>query len=482
MGDPYWSDEKFVNTTDNVFRNTVDNVFFDSSTPNKSGTRPTIRGGTKVVLPTTGLGVGVVNQDYARKPYLADSYDEMMRRSTYRGAYNQVLMRQSEFEKPYLEDDYQEMQHFFAIPPLPPWGEWDWIPPEGTTGGPPGGIPGLGGLPGGPKPGISSGFCDITCWDGGSWYGDPCEEALGDCHLAVSTLGVSGTWTVSGPVKKIEYFRDHIQSFPAKDINNAKSIYIHADWDNIEKIDDKKEAEFTVRYIDERGNKCETEVTISCIEKCDCYTEPAFVYDTDNAETMAADSSLRLYVENGCSPFSWSVSGTGFSFAEGKTDGHSNYLVASASACGSASITVTDDCNVIVTGWLRGTTGEWVEKSTGVCEISGVGTEIDTSTYELITGNKKQTQVTGSDASGCPGHGCEAGQEAFCEGRGPLGLTTNCIDPLSGGCDYPYAMPCSSMDYDAICDSGRRFFAGDTDCWQCFHVAALAYYEWECAP
>jgi len=368
MGDPYWSEEKFVNTTDNVFRNTVDNVFFDSSTPNASSTRPTVRGGTKVVLPTTGLGIGVVNKDYGRKPYLVDSYHEMMRRPTYRGVSDQltirqsdfkVLMRQSEFEKPYLEDDYQEMQHFYPIPPLPPWGDWDWIPPEGTTGGPPGAGPGFPGAPGGLPVGVPLDFCSITCWGDHAYYGDDCDEAVGECHLSVSSLGIVGSWVVSGPVNKIDEFSDYIYFSPVKPGESARSIKIYADWDNIPLIDNRKEADFAVVYTDERGNVCKSEFTLSCVEKCDCYKEPVFIYDTGNPTSVAPEASVSIRVENGCPPFGWSVTGTGFTFGQTNTDGTTNQLIAGSSACGMASITVTDNCGATVTGAVACTAGTW---------------------------------------------------------------------------------------------------------------------------
>jgi len=211
-----------------------------------------------------------------------------------------------------------------------------------------------------------------------------------------------------------------------------------------------------------------------------CEGAEELIWPETNPETIAQDESKAVTIEGGVPPFTWEIVGTDFTLDHAETQDRNNVVNCGVGGCGSGIVSVTDACGKTCGGALRCDVGSWVLKSTNVCVQSGIGTEYNTADYELIKDNWRQIQATRSDASGCPGHGCQAAQEEFCENRGPLGITINCIDPLVGGCDYPYAMPCSSRTSDPGCDSGWRFPGADPLCWACFHVALLAYYEWEC--
>lgn len=211
-----------------------------------------------------------------------------------------------------------------------------------------------------------------------------------------------------------------------------------------------------------------------------CADPPELLCSGENPETIDPDTDEDVAVLGGVLPMTWEISGTGFILQDPAATGVTNTVVAAVGSCGSVFVTVTDACDQSVECILRCTVGEWVNKINDVCVMSGVGTYISVDEAELIVGNKKQYQRSLSDGSGCPGHGCQAAQEEYCEGRGPLGLIENCIDPFLGGCDHPYAMPCSSFNWDAGCDTNVRFFPEASDCWQCFHVEVLQYWEWEC--
>jgi len=62
-----------------------------------------------------------------------------------------------------------------------------------------------------------------------------------------------------------------------------------------------------------------------------------------------------------CPPYSWSVSGTGFELDKETTnsDYETNTLSALSSACGSATIEVTDECGEKVNSYVRCTVGNW---------------------------------------------------------------------------------------------------------------------------
>jgi len=69
---------------------------------------------------------------------------------------------------------------------------------------------------------------------------------------------------------------------------------------------------------------------------------PEFQYDPANPQTIERNTSITINVINGTPPYTWSVSGTGFS-VDTEAEGSSNTLTADDTACGVAEITVTDN-------------------------------------------------------------------------------------------------------------------------------------------
>ncbi|MCK4826426.1 hypothetical protein KA005_62360, partial [bacterium] len=99
---------------------------------------------------------------------------------------------------------------------------------------------------------------------------------------------------------------------------------------------------------------------IICTIKANCCTLATQIsYSSGNPATIGQSTEAAITVDDGCGPFSWSVSGTGFSFAQPNTTSRSNTLITDGSACGSATITVTDDCGDTAEGVVRCTTGSW---------------------------------------------------------------------------------------------------------------------------
>ena len=82
-------------------------------------------------------------------------------------------------------------------------------------------------------------------------------------------------------------------------------------------------------------------------------------------------------VFGGYPPFAWTVSGNGFSLAEGETTERTNVLISSSSACGSASITVIDRNGNRTLGSLRCSAGKWSASKAG-CVFG----EVDDYVYE----------------------------------------------------------------------------------------------------
>ncbi|TES91812.1 MAG: hypothetical protein E3J94_03305, partial [Desulfobacteraceae bacterium] len=86
---------------------------------------------------------------------------------------------------------------------------------------------------------------------------------------------------------------------------------------------------------------------------------PELQFDPSNPDEIARNSSIPINVIGGCPPYTWSVSGNGFSLAESQTQELSNTLIADSTACGAATITVTGCSGPPVTGYVRCTTGTW---------------------------------------------------------------------------------------------------------------------------
>jgi len=92
-----------------------------------------------------------------------------------------------------------------------------------------------------------------------------------------------------------------------------------------------------------------------------------YYWNPDNPQEIDRNSSVIISVIGGFPPYTWSVSGNGFILSLDETEGLSNALIADDSACGTATITVTDNYGVPVTGYIRCTAGQWITTGDHVC-------------------------------------------------------------------------------------------------------------------
>lgn len=84
--------------------------------------------------------------------------------------------------------------------------------------------------------------------------------------------------------------------------------------------------------------------------------------DTNSAATIERNKGCAVAItdEQGKGgPYYWSVSGNGFRFEVSKTDTTNNTLLANGTACGTATVKVTDCGGKTATGYVRCTTGAW---------------------------------------------------------------------------------------------------------------------------
>ena len=97
----------------------------------------------------------------------------------------------------------------------------------------------------------------------------------------------------------------------------------------------------------------------------DCRCGSSYVtmeWDSDESISAIGQSdSGTVAVKYGEGPYSWTISGTDFTLDHASTEGKTNTLIAGASACGTATITVTDACDIVVEEVVLCTAGEWSE-------------------------------------------------------------------------------------------------------------------------
>jgi len=85
----------------------------------------------------------------------------------------------------------------------------------------------------------------------------------------------------------------------------------------------------------------------------------ALQWSPTNPETIDRNSEVTISVIGGFAPYSWAVSTNGFTLADSKTTGLQNTLCADDSACGAATVTVTDASGATAKGSLRSQNGQW---------------------------------------------------------------------------------------------------------------------------
>ncbi len=102
------------------------------------------------------------------------------------------------------------------------------------------------------------------------------------------------------------------------------------------------------------------------------YPEGWFLtYSPNNPETIepSSEETIRIF---GCRPpFTWSVEGNGFDLSDDETVTLFNTLGADGTACGSATITITDSFGESDKGYVRCTTGIWLADKIPGCMVPG---------------------------------------------------------------------------------------------------------------
>jgi len=128
-----------------------------------------------------------------------------------------------------------------------------------------------------------------------------------------------------------------------------------------------------------------------------CAKDPDIEYDTANSnETIDRNGSAALFVTGDNGPFTWSVSGVGFTLeTENEPTGATNTLYADGSACGAATITVTGCDGEEVKGYVRCTIGFFalIESCQKLSACAIAGCRSQSNRCELIQGKYKYVNI-----------------------------------------------------------------------------------------
>jgi hypothetical protein len=178
----------------------------------------------------------------------------------------------------------------------------------------------------------------------------------------------------------------------------------------------EEDAESYIGYgvMDICGNTAlgETDIWTCCDEGK--HTDLSFD-DNNTADTIVRNSSIQITMKDGCGPYTWTVSGTGFTIATSLSTILTNTLNANGVACGPATVTCTDTCGHTATAKIRCTAGSWV---TTAFDVSGT-----CYWQQNIVGNRRYTISTND------GHPAHSSCAAAC--ADPWGIHTMYLSLMS---------------------------------------------------
>ena len=263
-----------------------------------------------------------------------DGFADSMRKTTFKQADDETLVRESEFAKPYDPEyeDYSAME--YEAPYYPPFG-FDF--------------PDMGDLPEFYDPWHIIFHCTVDpCYCEGQTqrFFAQCTQEIVDAKISPAHAGLSATYSNNSILIKAE---DNAKGIAELDITmRARTPKGGGLW----------QRRYRIVYGHHSGifvGRCIESSVYSC---CDV-SSPVAWDDANSDDTVAQSSTAAIAITGSGSPFTWSVSGTGYTLDYAETDGLENTLNASAGACGTANITVVDCDGNSVIGYVTCTTGVW---------------------------------------------------------------------------------------------------------------------------
>lgn len=214
--------------------------------------------------------------------------------------------------------------------------------------------------------------------------------------------------------------------------------------------------------------------SLECAEESSNYS--GLEEDTDTSvETIEREDSGTIVVTGGSSPYTWEVSGTGFSLDSEETTDGDNILYADETSCGSATITVTDGVGNTTTFYVRSTEGEWVPTT----DYESCGSGNTPRKMSCISGKEKGTlwYYPWGVQNECIGGGCSSCNH--CNGF---------VDKFYSCFMEYFNCSCYIQDHDNCpeymqregCDWYNPDGAGTPEQHGLYSLRRTRYYEWEC--
>lgn len=209
-----------------------------------------------------------------------------------------------------------------------------------------------------------------------------------------------------------------------------------------------------------------------------------FKWDPNNPETLTRNSSVTISITGGIPPYTWEVSGTGFTMEENQTMGLSNTLIADGTACGSATITVTDAFDALITGYVRCTTGQWSNKIYG-CKLTGSYDTDDATTtppyhtFIKTEGKYKQFHLVMGKSLWYPCDYSDPPCKHTCVYWGTYPISCLAWGPQEIGCAADHTLRCNEFCYSRNTCFGP-YPSGRYPCCGCTPSGGVYYKEWVC--
>jgi len=282
---------------------------------------------------------------YGRRPYVQDTKDEtyqdMMRKVPRSAIQAQVEQPESQMDKPYLNDDYQAMEHYNP-PPYTMFGYPDLVWPKFPGPVPVGlsdirlpkisvdlrPIPSAGGglgseylYSGGGVPCMLSVYGPFYCSQNGAEWTDKINIRLIVANTTYMPSFSAFINNIKVTVNGKEYPRsnsyDTAESITTNVVGSIAHMWIvppSTGWT----IGDEVRVFIPDKYNLNQGVVlCRQNLTVHCFEAC-CPADTTFEWDTDNnPTTIASGGSADIYVQGGCPPYTYTVSGTGATWNNG---------------------------------------------------------------------------------------------------------------------------------------------------------------------
>jgi len=424
--------------------------------------------------------------DYGHRTYMtADDYTSAMARASDKAIDNRFKRPHSDDKKPYYNDEYPEMEYHWT-----PYDPPNFIPP-GIPDDPrivlPPSYPGSGGSPGGPTGQSDFTGCVFTVPVGNKFinYEEITFSGIGLVLDFGRDVGRPDEfYVVADPLVSLAVEFGPIKILTKVATVNRLAVSFYTPMVLVEALTEQEiedgdyqlDGDYYPSQIvatTKSGGQCWFAVWVI---KCPPTVE--FEWDTENSpETIVQDGQATVYVTGGVSPFTWTVSGTGYTLSAQKTSGRANTLIASESACGTATITCTDECDTQVEGTLRNVTaGKWGPTQSPFCGLAGV--QCNPLPYNNYYGNYGYIEMYATSGGGKQMHRHYYdlyGMAYYTDGGSLEANIANCIaDQTCGGAfdtgclEFPEKTYCNNMWFTR-CGASNIFY------WPC---EASGYSNW----